>query len=223
MPSRNMILAPAALLSAIALAGCVSGGETRFAEKAPVWVRIAEDEMPVALPANAKIDIVQARRRVIGNVFTSYDITFANATALPGENRLWVDTEAARPLFSFANADAVERPFPVPLYTEERLRAALQKEFPGLPAEIVATARRNRYGVYDYAVATAGGASCVLAWQLIDAQSGALPQTLTAIRLEWRMCGPVAKPEALLAAFDRMTLMAAPDITDIGAPSSGSR
>ncbi|WP_051341171.1 cellulose biosynthesis protein BcsN [Azospirillum halopraeferens] len=215
MPKPAVSIAVAAL-AALAAAGCGPGLRQDTGDRVPTtWSRIPAGEVPVLTGAGGMPAAVGARARTIGALYRSYVLVLENPTSLPGENRLSIDVEAV-PDSVLGALTRPDRPFPVPLYTEERLRDTLEREFPGLDADIAPVAGRNRYGDYDYAVAGDATRRCVLAWQLIEDRTRVLPETLSAVRLEWRMCGRDVTAAALLAPFDRLTLTAAPDILDAG-------
>lgn len=196
------------------LSACAPGFRRDNGDRLPTtWARVPPDDVPVILPAGGSVRAIAARRRTIGDIFQSYILVLSNPTVLPGENRLSLDVEWV-PESIYGALVRPDRPYPVPLYTEERLQATMEREFPDMETAIGDTVRRNRYGEYDFATARGENEICVLAWQLIDDRRRVLPETVAAIRLEWRVCGNGASPAPLLAAFDRLTLTAAPDILD---------
>lgn len=202
-----------ALLAALLLGGCDTLYREDISGRLPTsWVRLDAEDYPVVLPAERGIVPVAARTRRMGNIFQSYRMVLPNPTTLAGENRLNVDVEYV-PTSVFEMLDQPPRAFPIPLYTATTLEAALQTEFPGMETEMAEAPRRGRYGIYDYAVARGdGSATCVLAWQLLDDRKRVLPESIKAIRLEWRYCGQGAEPLALLRPFERLSLTVAPDI-----------
>lgn len=214
---------------AVGLVGC-GGYIPRTTSNLPTpWQRVAAPDLPVLLPAGAPVSVVAARSRAVGPVYRSYAIVLSNASVLPGENRLSLDVQAVPDSLIDALIPP-ERPFPVPLYTGETLAAALEKEFPDMDVKVADGARRNRYGDYDYAVATAvdgTGASsvCVLAWQLVTDHDRILPQRVEAVRLEWRVCAPGADPRPLLQPFDRLGLRLGETVLDaeVGGPATPDR
>lgn len=211
----------ATLSLAVALSACAPGFRRDVTDRmASTWRRVAVDEVPVLLPPDRAASAIGARERHTGELYRSWQVVLANPTPLPGENRLSVDAESV-PTWIFSALDRPPRPFPVPLYTEQRLEQTLEREFPGLDAAIADVGRRNRYGDYDYAIAYGTGVVCVLAWQLIEDRTRVLPETLAAIRLEWRVCGNGRTVEPLLQPFERLRLTVAPDILEadaIGTP-----
>lgn len=214
MGCRVPKLAVALLALGGLLAGCTPGFRRDLGDRLPtMWQRIQPDDVPVLLPAGGTARAIAARRRTVGDVFDSYTLILANPTSLPGENRLAMDVEWV-PDSIFGALSRPDRPYPVPLYTEERLLATLKREFPGMDVSIGDTVRRNRYGDYDFAMARDESAVCVLAWQLIDDRERILPETLAAVRLEWRVCGNGRSPEPLLRPFEGLTIIAAPDMLE---------
>lgn len=209
------------------LAGC-NGYMPRYTTNLPgPWQRVAPADLPVLLPPGAPVTVVAARTRAVGPVYRSYAVVLSNATALAGENRLSLDVQAV-PDSLFDALVPPERPFPVPLYTGETLAATLEKEFPDMEATVADGARRNRYGDYDYAVASAvDGAgtvsTCVLAWQLLTDHARVLPQRVDAVRLEWRVCGTGGDPRPLLEPFDRLTLRLGETVLDADAAATPDR
>ncbi|MCW2249332.1 hypothetical protein M2352_004992 [Azospirillum fermentarium] len=200
------------------LAGC-GGYMPRYTGNLPTpWQRVAAPDLPVVLPAGAPVSVVAARSRAVGPVYRSYAVVLSNASVLPGENRLSLDVQAV-PDNLFDALVPPERPFPVPLYTSETLAETLEKEFPGMDVKVADGARRNRYGDYDYAVASGvddagAGSVCVLAWQLVTDHGRILPQRVEAVRLEWRVCAPGADPRPLLQPFDRLGLRLGETVLD---------
>lgn len=211
---RLPTLAVALLALGTLLSGCAPGFRRDLGDRLPtLWSRIQPGDVPVLLPADGSVRAIAARRRTIGEVFDSYNLVLANPTSLPGENRLSMDVEWV-PDSILGALSRPDRPYPVPLYTEERLLATLKREFPDMDPAIGDTVRRNRYGDYDFAMARNTTSVCVLAWQLIDDRERILPETLAAIRLEWRVCGNGRSAEALLRPFEGLILTVAPDILD---------
>lgn len=203
------------LAAGLALSSCAPGFRRDLTDRLPTaWARVPLDSVPVLLPASDAARAVGARARSTGDIYRSYQVVLANQTSLPGENRLFIDVETV-PTSILGALDRPERPFHIPLYTEERLNQTLEREFPDLETKIADAARRNRYGDYDYAVAYTPDGACVLAWQLIDDRRRTLPETIAMIRLEWRVCGTGQTPASLLRPFERLTLTAAPDILEV--------
>lgn len=195
-----------ALSAAALLAGCNPTFREGVIERLPTaWKPVPAAETPAILPARGTPAVVEARTRSVSDAFKSYRIVFANMTDLPGENRLLIDiaTGYDSGLAMFLRP---ERPWNEPLFTGEELRLALQKEFQGLTPSVGEAGRRNRYGLYDYAVGNGARGTCVFAWQLIDDHKRVLPETIDAIHMEWRQCDRTASVEDLLAPFDRMVL-----------------
>lgn len=203
------LLALGALLS-----GCAPGFRRDLGDRLPtLWSRVQPGDVPVLLPTDGGARPIAARRRTIGEVFDSYNLILSNPTSLPGENRLSLDVEWV-PDSIFGAMTRPDRPYPVPLYTEERLLKTLSREFPDMDPAVGDTVRRNRYGDYDFAIARNETSACVLAWQLIDDRERILPETLAAIRLEWRVCGSGRSVEALLRPFEGLILTVAPDLLE---------
>ena len=193
------------------LAGCAPYRQDLTDPNPSAWSRLSTGAVPAILPADSPVKAVAARTRTHASSYRSYRAVLSNGTTLPGENRLSIDVEYT-PRHFLEFVDPPPRLFPIPLYTAETLTATLESEFPDLAAEQAHAPRRNRYGLYDYAVAHRGRDSCVLAWQLLDDRKRMLPDTLRAIRLEWRVCGTNTEPAALLAPFDQLKLTVDPDI-----------
>lgn len=225
-PPRRAGLPAVALAAVALLAGC-GGYMPRYTDNLPgPWQRVAPADLPVLLPAGSSVSVVAARTRTVGPVYRSYAVVLSNPTVLAGENRLSMDVQAV-PDSLFDALVPPERPFPVPLYTGETLAETLEKEFPGMDVRVADAARRNRYGDYDYAVASAvdeAGASstCVLAWQLVTDQTRVLPQRVKAVRLEWRVCGTGSDPRPLLQPFDRLGLRLGETVLDAEVEGMGN-
>lgn len=218
---RSFRAAPRWRAAAVALAlaalpaACAPGFRRDESVRLPeLWRPVPVDAVPVLLPP-ASPPMLGARSRAIGEIFRSYHIVLANPTVLPHENRLDMDVEWLAPGILSA-LDRPQKPYPVPLYTLERLNETLETEFPGLEPRI-GDGGMTRYGVYDYAYATDGTTVCVLAWQLITDREKVLPETLDSIRLEWRMCGPGYEPASLLAPFEGLRLTVDPGILELSA------
>ncbi|MGQ9369142.1 cellulose biosynthesis protein BcsN [Azospirillum sp. ST 5-10] len=208
--------AAAALIVAVALGGCAPGFRRDESWRVPTtWTRIAPEEVPVFL-SPGPVAVVGAQARDIGTIYRSYHVVLSNPTTLPQENRLDVDVEwMATDILS--SLDRPARPYPLPLYTLERLNETLAAEFPGLEPHVGEIERHNRYGVYDHAYATDGTVTCVLAWQQITDRERVLPETIASIRLEWRVCGTGGDPASLLAPFDALRLTIDPAMLELPA------
>lgn len=205
MPAVSWLLRPTVLAAALLTAGCAGWVRDNLTQSPMPWQRIQPAALPVTLPENPMFPVVAARMRTTGAIYTSYMATLGNPTVLAGENRLWVDVHTL-PDSLFGALVQPARVFPVPLYTEETLAAAMTREFPGMEVKIADGARRNRYGAYDYAVAQDAENTCVFAWQLITDHDRTLPQRIEAVRLEYRVCGTSRNPRVLLHPFDGLVL-----------------
>ncbi len=201
----GLLVRGALLAATLALGGCFGWVDNNLTQSPTPWRRVQPADLPVTLPANPKFPIVAARARTTGAIYSSYNVVLGNPTLLPGENRLSIDVHTLpdSPLGMFVQPPRV---FPVPLYSTETLAETLAKEFPGLKTKVADSARRNRYGDYDFALAQDATNTCVLAWQLISDHDRTLPRRIEAIRLEYRVCGTERNPRALLQPFDNLVL-----------------
>lgn len=178
-------------------------------EHTSLWKTVAPGEAPVLLPKSAPAMVgARTHHEILG--YDTWELVFANASDIPGENRLTIDVvpEDESPLAILSHE---KRPFLEPMYNPDTLAEALRREFPGASAGTPSqTGRRGRYGVYDYTAVRKGANTCVLAWQMIDDKKRILPASIERIRLEWRFCGPGIDPAPLLEPFEKATL--SPDL-----------
>jgi hypothetical protein len=203
---RTGALRLTALAAALTVAACNPAFREGIVERLPTpWRPVPEAETPVIFQSRGAPKLIEAQARAVSDAYRSWRLVYANTTDLPGENRLAIDI-ATRYDSGLAMFVRPERPWPQPLYTETGLTAALKAEFEGLSSGIAEAGRRNRYGVYDYAVGRGTRGTCVLAWQLIDDHVRVLPETVDAIHMEWRQCDRAKPVEELLAPFDTLTL-----------------
>lgn len=211
--SRTIEVAARTLLVVSALTTLVGCGEINLNKDdrphTSPWKPVAPSSAPVLLPAKSSPAIVGVRTRHEIQGYDTWTMVLANASDVPGENRLTVDIvpEDESPL---AILNDQERPLRGPLYTPDRLAETLRREFSGAAGGPSEVGRRNGYGVYDFATVRKGATVCVLAWQMIDDKKRTLPAAIERIRLEWRFCAPGIDAASLLEPFDKVML--APDL-----------
>jgi len=211
--SRPTEVAARTLLVASALTTLVGCGEINMNKDdrphTSPWKIIAASSAPALLPAKSSPAVVgvRARHEILG--YDTWTVVLANASDMPGENRLTIDIvpEDEDPLAILSHR---ERPLRGPLHTPDTLAETLKREFSGAAGGPSEVGRRNRYGVYDFAIVRKGATVCALAWQMIDDKKRTLPAAIERIRLEWRFCAPGIDAAATLDPFDKMTL--APDL-----------
>jgi cellulose biosynthesis protein BcsN len=161
--------------------------------------RISGERSMVVLPD----ELERARREVRGH-YIDERVVLANQTATAGENAvvvhtLWRGTPHA-PVFH----GRMPNPF-----TEGKIGQRIADAFGDWAKVSAPRDRANRHGPYRYVAATAEGARCVLAWQMIDAVA-AITHESQSYAVESRGCDPERDPEQLVALFDQIDL--APDL-----------
>lgn len=198
----KLLRANALLLLFFTLVACHSGPPPTLEERvgAYQWRAVTEADSYFVMPAGATDLVVGSWRKSWDNAIEQRS-SLRSDSVIPGESYLSLRF-IGRPLdvtelFSLGQSLSPTR------YTDRTIPYRLREEFPGLATEIVREPRRNRYGSYYYATARHGDQRCVLAWQVLDRDSGTLPVQLRRLEMEYRYCGgddPSA--DELLYPFD---------------------
>jgi hypothetical protein len=127
-------------------------------------------------------------------------VVLANDTATAGENQIVVRTKWRGTSFLQVLRGRFDNP-----YTETAISERIAAEFPPDARVSAPLDRANRHGPYRYVTVHHGDTSCVLAWQLIDAEASITEEVQT-YAVDLRLCDVGRDPEALIALFDQIDL-----------------
>lgn len=152
------------------------------------------------LPPALEAERLATRRQVRDGLFRE-DVILANATLLPRENRVTIETRDSN---AWQRA-LIGEPTP-PRMTADELAAAAAVEFSQSRLDPAVGQGANGYGAYVYRVASGPGeVSCVLARQGVDgSRVGSAGRFYT---IEFRYCDPARDAKTLLALFDDITVL----------------
>lgn len=202
--TRRWLAPVAALAMSVTLAGCdtVPYPELASGRGREEWRDIPLDKARVTFrePSVAP-KVLAVKEKYSDSGLLTQQLTLENATALPGENFVLLNISyngTAAPAFSSGTIFAGR-------YNDTYIKDALDEQFGDLAPDmdISTTTNFNRYGPYAYAsYSHYGEPACVFAWQTITDRDRILPDTINAIAVEYRYCGPAASPERLLAPFN---------------------
>jgi hypothetical protein len=198
---RNIFLA---LAPAVVLAACAAPGYGPTAGAAVEtgrWMPVDATGARIAAPGSPEVLAAREMRTSQGELIQ--EVTLANRTALPGQNRLSLSVDYGPPSLLAADPYAVRvgrytmTPQSLALETRESLSAGNIPDQPG--------ARANRYGIYNYVdVEHPGGVRCILVWQSLPTDT--VFARIRRAAAEYRMCDVGRSVEELLKPFDDLQL-----------------